>query len=58
MFAVDCPTCQTRVLLGPDHIVAITNTPDGPLLSWSCWCGTTGELAAVTRRDRRAEVPA
>ena len=42
MFVVDCPVHASRVLLGPDDIVALINTPAGIELSYRCSCGHEG----------------
>lgn len=44
MFAVDCPRHGTRVLLDYSRIEAQTNTADGPVVDWRCWCGARGRL--------------
>lgn len=44
MFEVWCPSHESRVLLPASRIVALRNTPVGPVLHWRCWCGTTGRL--------------
>lgn len=44
MFEVWCPSHESRVLLPASRIVALRNTPVGPVLHWRCWCGTTGTL--------------
>ena len=44
MFAVDCPTHGTRVLLDYSRIEAQRNTAEGPVVDWRCWCGARGQL--------------
>ena len=45
MFSVYCFTHQAQVLLGTDHITAVTNSDAGPVIEWRCTCGTTGAIA-------------
>ncbi len=57
MFAIDCPTHGSRVLVTERRIRNLVNTPAGILLDVECWCGThvqvlTGRNAAP--RDGRA----
>ena len=42
MLDVDRPTHRSRVLLAPGRIEALTNTPDGVIIHWRCYCGTGG----------------
>ncbi len=43
MFSIECPGHDTRVLLGPDAVVALLSTPGGGIeLHWRCTCGQTG----------------
>jgi hypothetical protein len=54
MFDIYCPTHRSRMLLGPDHIEALTNTHDGPIIEWRCFCGTRG-THSFGRRPRTAQ---
>jgi hypothetical protein len=54
MFAVYCPRDRCRVLLDLSRIVALRNTPEGPVIHWQCWCGTRGSQAYVTRQRSQA----
>jgi hypothetical protein len=40
MFAPWCPTCRSRMLLGPRRVVAIEPGPAGPRAVLRCHCGT------------------
>jgi hypothetical protein len=42
MFTVHCPHHGALVLLGPDQIEDLVNTPCGIELHWVCWCGEHG----------------
>ena len=50
MFDVYCPTHRSRVLLGPRCIQALTNTADGVIVEWRCYCGTYGTHSFARRR--------
>lgn len=39
MFAIDCPTCATRWLVGPRSIVSLANTVGGPVALARCLAG-------------------
>jgi hypothetical protein len=49
MFPVYCHEHRSRVLLDMSRIERLTNTPDGPVLHWHCWCGARGRLVTGTR---------
>lgn len=51
MFDHHCTTCAKRQLIFPSQITAMTNTEQGIVVSFTCWCGaeqtmTTGRAAA------------
>lgn len=50
MFSDHCPKHGRRVLLGPDHIVAIRNLPEGVHVDWRCPCGGRGTYLTGRRR--------
>jgi hypothetical protein len=50
MFAVYCPRDRSRVLLDLSRVVALRNTPDGPVLDWECWCGARGQYHVRSAR--------
>lgn len=52
MFTVYCSGHASRILLFPEHIEELHNSPDGIELRWRCTCGTTG-----TARIFRAQKP-
>ena len=52
MFAVYCPLHRHRVLLGHGAIQSVTNTPDGVVLRWECYCGAVGTMRTGRRRAR------
>jgi len=51
MFDHHCTACARRQLIFPSQITAMTNTEQGIVVSFTCWCGseqtmTTGRAAA------------
>jgi hypothetical protein len=44
MFAPYCPRHRSHVLLSTDDMT-IRNTPQGPIVSWTCSCGYHGTTA-------------
>ena len=40
MFAPYCPSCESRVLLGPDRIVEFAWAGNGRVVVLRCTCGT------------------
>lgn len=40
MFAPWCPTCRSRMLLGPRRVVSIEQGPSGPRAVLRCHCDT------------------
>ncbi len=49
MFAVQCPSHGSQMLLGARSIETLENTPHGVVIHWRCHCGTTG-TQLVSRR--------
>lgn len=48
MFTIRCPACGARSLVGPDAIVSLDNTPDGPVAVVAC---PSGHLVAHAFRS-------
>lgn len=51
MFVHTCTACAKRQLVFTSQITSLTNTEDGIVLAFTCWCGadqtqTTGRVAA------------
>lgn len=51
MFDHHCTSCDKRQLIFPSQITAMTNTDNGIVVAFACWCGadqtmTTGRRAA------------
>ncbi|MFC6286918.1 hypothetical protein ACFP3Q_06795 [Nocardioides sp. GCM10027113] len=53
MFDSHCTACDKRQLIFPSQISGLTNTDEGIVVSYTCWCGA--EQAMVTGRNARAE---
>ncbi len=56
MFDNNCQVCAGRVLIFPSQVTSLTNTADGIVVSFTCWCGTeqtqvTGRAAARAARS-------
>ncbi len=56
MFSAHCSSHGRRVLLGPDHITAIRNGPDGIRIEWRCPCGGRG--SSLTGRRAATDLSA
>lgn len=57
MFAIDCPTHRSRVLLDWSRVEGMRQTDEGPILDWHCWCGARGSLIAGERSVPRIHEP-
>ncbi|MBA2496649.1 MAG: hypothetical protein H0V33_06045 [Acidimicrobiia bacterium] len=57
MFAVTCPTCRRRYLVGARSIQAFRNTNDGPVAVVRCPAGHLLEHEFRTRAPRPAPAP-
>lgn len=58
MLAPWCPTCSSKVLLGPGRIVSIERGPDGLRAVLRCHCGTLLVWsAAADRREACGDQP-
>lgn len=40
MFDNNCQVCASRVLIFLSQVTSVTNTGDGIVVSFTCWCGT------------------
>lgn len=54
MFDAVCPTCARRELIFPGQVLALTNTPAGPVVTYRCGRGHVGHWAARPARDEAA----
>ena len=39
MFETHCTACDKRQLIFPSQINALTNTDEGIVVDFTCWCG-------------------
>lgn len=60
MFDNNCQVCAKRVLVFPSQVTSLTNTDDGIVVTFTCWCGTeqTRVTGNRTRRPRLRAVAA
>ena len=54
MFAHTCSSCGHRSLMLPEFITALTNTPSGIVVQFTCWCGADQALLTGRTADHRA----
>ena len=40
MFDRHCSACDKTQLIFPSQIIAVTNTDEAILVSYTCWCGS------------------
>ena len=40
MFDRHCSACDKTQLIFPSQITSVTNTDEGILVSYTCWCGS------------------
>ena len=40
MFDHYCTACDKRQLIFPSQVTSLTNTDQGIVLAFACWCGT------------------
>ena len=55
MFDTHCTACDQRQLIFPSQITALTNTEEGIVVGFTCWCGaaqtkTTGLASRGARK--------
>ncbi len=50
MFDNECTTCGKRQLIFPSQVTSVTNTDDGIVVGYTCWCGA--EETWATGRQR------
>ncbi|MET0526345.1 MAG: hypothetical protein ABWZ91_16185 [Nocardioides sp.] len=39
MFDHNCTACGKRQLIFPSQVASVTNTDDGIVVAFTCWCG-------------------
>ena len=52
MFDNCCQVCAARVLIFPSQVSSVANSPEGIVVTFTCWCGT--EQTQVSGRVVRA----
>jgi hypothetical protein len=53
MFDHHCTSCDKRQLIFPSQVASLTNTADGIVVRFSCWCGAE-QTMTTGRSSRRA----
>ena len=56
MFDHHCTACDKRQLIFPSQITAMTNTEQGIVVSFTCWCGVEQTMTTGRRATRSAKV--
>ena len=56
MFDHVCTACGQRRLIFTSQITSLTNTPEGIVVAFTCWCGAD-QLWITGRRWARLDVP-
>ena len=54
MFAIDCPTHKSQVLVTDRRIRSLANTDHGIVIDVECWCGTHVTLVTGRSAERAA----
>lgn len=44
MFFNHCTACDKRQLIFPSQVVSLTNTDEGIVVAYTCWCGADQTL--------------
>ena len=55
MFDHKCTACEKRQLIFPSQVTSMTNTHDGIVVAFTCWCGAeqtivTGKAATTAHQ--------
>ena len=53
MFDHECSACGKRQLIFPTQVASVTNTADGIVVAFTCWCGAD-QTWLTGRKARRA----
>jgi len=54
MFDHNCSACGQRQLIFPSQVTSVTNTGEGIVVEFACWCGAGQSLVTGRRRTERA----
>ncbi len=57
MFDHECTACDKRQLIFPSQVTGVTNTADGIVVAFTCWCGADQTWVTGRRRPARIDVP-
>ena len=54
MFLHHCTSCSKRQLIFPSQVTAVAGSPEGPVATFTCWCGEeqSGPLGWLPKRTR------
>ena len=53
MFDHVCTACSTRQLIFPSQVSSMTNTADGIVVAFACWCGADQTMTTGRASSRR-----
>ncbi len=56
MFDHYCTHCDARQLIFPSQVTSLTNTDQGIVLAFTCWCGTEQTKTTGLTSERHAKV--
>ena len=56
MFVHTCTACAQRKLVFPSQITDLSNTEDGIVVAFTCWCGADQTLTTGRAAARRSKV--
>ena len=56
MFDHYCTACDKRQLIFPSQVTSLTNTDQGIVLAFTCWCGTEQTTTTGLASGRPAKV--
>ena len=56
MFDNFCTACDKRQLIFPGQVTSMTNTDEGIVLTFTCWCGAEQSLTTGKAVARHAAV--
>lgn len=59
MFDNNCAVCAVRVLIFPSQVTSVTNTDEGIVTTFTCWCDTVQtQLTEKVARAGRTRIAA
>ena len=57
MFDHNCTACGRRQLIFPSQVASMTNTADGIVVAFTCWCGADQTWVTGRRATGGVRVP-